>query len=65
VTETLASRLKKSLSAYNGSSKNLQNMKKRDDSWNPHELETFRKYHAKGLAETLIQTIGMSQTRAF
>jgi hypothetical protein len=26
-------------------SKNLQNMKKLDDSWNAQDLETFRRYH--------------------
>src|SRR6185437_6605009 len=29
------------------SAKNLQNMKKLDDSWNAQDLESFRKYHAK------------------
>lgn len=28
-------------------SKNLQNMKTLDDSWNAQDLETFRRYHAK------------------
>ncbi len=28
-------------------SKNLQNMKRLDDSWNAQDLETFRRYHAK------------------
>lgn len=27
--------------------RNLQNMKKLDDSWNGQDLETFRKYHAR------------------
>jgi hypothetical protein len=29
------------------SSRNLQNMKRLDDSWNGQDLKTFRKYHAK------------------
>jgi ketosteroid isomerase-like protein len=28
-------------------SKNLQNMKKLDDSWNAQDLETFSRYHTK------------------
>ena len=28
-------------------SKNLENMKKLDDSWNAQDLKTFRRYHAK------------------
>jgi len=27
--------------------RNLQNMKKLDDSWNAQDLETFKRYHAK------------------
>jgi hypothetical protein len=28
-------------------SKNLQNMKRLDDSWNAQDLATFRRYHSK------------------
>lgn len=28
-------------------SKNLQNMKQLDDSWNAQDLATFRRYHTK------------------
>ena len=32
---------------FTDASKNLQNMKQLDDSWNAQDLATFRRYHTK------------------
>ena len=38
------------------SSKNLQNMKQLDDSWNAQDLATFRRYHTKDLYRALAES---------